>query len=245
MFSKAVKIFLLIFILVTGFFILNGVRPDGGETNDNMSNEQNTDNEKVVVDLAPPRTDSEVSLEQTLKRRRSVRDFTAEPLELSEVGQLLWSAQGISCPEREKRTAPSAGATYPLETYLLAHRVKGLEAGVYRYNPKEHILERVLTDPTEQKLSKAALGQEFIDRAPINFVFTAIYDRTTDRYGQRGERYVHMEAGHATQNAYLQGVSLGLGSVVVGAFDERTVTEILNIPEEEVPVYIMPIGHER
>jgi SagB-type dehydrogenase family enzyme len=197
------------------------------------------------VRLPPPRLDSEVSVEQTLLRRRSVREYTTEPLTLAHVSQVLWAAQGITDERRGFRAAPSAGATFPLETYVAAGRVKDLPAGFYKYHPDSHTLTRAIAQDVRFGLSGAALGQEMIRDAPASLVFAAVYERTAERYGDRAVRYVHMEAGHAAQNVYLQVVALDLGTVVVGAFDDASVKKVLQLPRNEAPLYILPIGHPR
>ncbi len=197
------------------------------------------------IPLPSPRLESEVSVEKALLRRRSVREYTTEPLTLAQVSQVLWAAQGITDERRGFRAAPSAGATYPLETYLAAGRVKDLPAGFYKYHPDSHTLTRAIGQDVRFGLSGAALGQEMIRDAPASVVFSAVYDRTAERYGDRAVRYVHMEVGHAAQNVYLQVVALDLGTVVVGAFDDRSVKTVLQLPRNEAPLYILPIGHSR
>jgi len=196
---------------------------------------------ETEVELPEPRQDSAVSIEETLLKRRSVRHYTGEPLTLQEVSQLLWAAQGTTDP-RGFRTAPSAGATYPLETYIVVGDVQDLTEGVYRYESAEHKLVKVLDGDCRAQLAGAALGQSWVEEGAISIVFTAIYERTTRRYGDRGIRYVHMEVGHAAQNVYLQAVALGLGTVVIGAFYDDQVGEILKLPQNEQPLYIMPVG---
>ena len=196
---------------------------------------------QIEVKLPEPRHDSDVSIEETLLKRRSVRDYTGEPLTLQEVSQLLWAAQGTTNP-RGFRTAPSAGATYPLETYIVVGDVGNLAEGVYRYKSAEHKLVKVLDGDWRGQLAGAALGQSWVKEGAVNIIFTAIYERTTRRYGDRGIRYVHMEVGHAAQNVYLQTVALGLGTVVIGAFRDDQVREILKLPQNEQPLYIMPVG---
>ena len=199
--------------------------------------------EVIDVKLPEPRYDSDVSVEQTLLQRRSVRDYTGEPLSLQQVSQLLWAAQGIT-DLRGLRTAPSAGALYPLEIYLVVGDVENLAGGVYHYQPVGHTLTRVLDGDLRAKLAAAALGQGCVKEGAINIVFTAVYERTTQRYGERGTRYVHMEVGHAAQNVYLQAVALHLGTVVIGAFHDDQVREILSLPQQEQPLYIMPVGRK-
>jgi len=196
------------------------------------------------IKLPNPRYRGDVSLEEALLRRRSVRDYTDEPLTIQEVSQLLWAAQGITDP-RGFRTSPSAGATYPLETYLVAGNVDELAPGLYRYVPGRHVIVKLMDGDLRSQLSKAALGQECVKRGAIDIVFTAIYERTTWRYGRRGIRYVHIEIGHAAQNVYLQATALNLGTVAVGAFYDNRVRKILNLPKGEEPLYIMPVGRRR
>ena len=200
----------------------------------------------AVVPLPDPVYESKlgISLERAILERRSVREYSSDPLTLEEMGQLLWAAQGITEPERGFRAAPSAGATYPLEIYLIAGQVEGLSPGVYSYRPHTHDLELITEGDRRQELFNAALQQTPVREAAINLVFSAVYQRTTQRYGERGIKYVHMEVGHAAQNVYLQVVSLGLGTVVIGAFDDQTVRRALNLPLEEVPLYIMPVGRK-
>ena len=189
------------------------------------------------ISLPKAKEKGATSLEQTLNERRSVRDYKTDPLGLEEVSQLLWAASGVNL---YRKTTPSAGATYPLETYLAAGEVGGLEPVFYHYSPSVHGLEIVRDEDVRKNLSRAALGQGIIARAPIDIVIAAEYGRTAVRYGQRAARYVHMEAGHAGQNISLQAVALGLGTVMIGAFDDEKVRAILGIREE--PLYIIPVG---
>jgi SagB-type dehydrogenase family enzyme len=193
------------------------------------------------VPLPAPRARGERPLEETLRARRSVREYRAEALTLAQVAQLLWAAQGITHRDG-RRTAPSAGALYPLELYLVAGHVQGLVAGVYRYVPPTHELERVSEGDARAALCRAALGQEWVAQAPVVVVVAAVERRTTRKYGARGRQYVHLEAGHAAQNTLLQATALGLGAVMVGAFDDEAVRRVLALPAEETTLYIMPIG---
>ena len=196
---------------------------------------------EIVMKLPEPRYDGNISVEQAILQRRSVRAYTDEPLSLDEVSQLLWAAQGITDPNGF-RTAPSAGGTYPLNVYLVTGNTTDLGAGIYRYEPSGHVLERVVAGDMRAELASAALGQDCVRDGAINIVLTGIYERTTERYGERGIRYVHMEAGHAAQNVYLQAAALNLGTVVVGAFHDDQVREILGIDKKEHPLYIIPVG---
>lgn len=200
-----------------------------------------------ITSLPEPRLHGGISVEEVIKRRRSIRSYADSPLTLAEVGQLLWAAQGITDPKSGFRAAPSAGATYPLEVHLVVGEgtVAGLAAGVYRYLPEGHRLERRLAGDLRARLAAAALGQPWVEAAPITIVITAIYQRTTARYGERGVRYVHLEAGHVGQNIYLQAVALELGTVAVGAFRDAEVAELLGLPQDEVPLYLFPVGRKR
>jgi SagB-type dehydrogenase family enzyme len=195
----------------------------------------------VSFQLPAPGLEGEMSLEQTLVRRRSVRQYTDSALRLEDVSQLLWAAQGVTA-EWGGRTAPSAGALYPLEVYLAAGGVDGLPAGVYRYRPPEHDLVRVTNEDVRRDLCEASLGQDTVREGAIDIVIAGVYDRTTPKYGERGERYVHMEAGHAAQNVYLQATALGLGCVTIGAFIDREVSEIMGMQPNESPLYVIPVG---
>jgi SagB-type dehydrogenase family enzyme len=189
------------------------------------------------IKLPKPKEKGVISIEETLNRRRSVRDYKRGPLSLEEVSQLLWAAQGRNL---YRRTAPSAGATYPLETYLVSGEVEGLTPGIYHYSFSGNSLEMTREQDVRKRLSRAALEQEMIEEAPINIVIAADYGRTTGHYGHRGNRYVHMEVGHVGQNVSLQAIALGLGTVMIGAFEDKQVQEVLGIKEE--PLYIIPVG---
>ncbi|MHC4512102.1 MAG: SagB/ThcOx family dehydrogenase [Planctomycetota bacterium] len=191
--------------------------------------------------LPKPALESDVSLEETLRQRRSVREFAADPLTLEQVAQLLWSAQGIT-GAGGLRTAPSAGALYPLELYLVAGNVDGVAAGVYHYDPERHRLIEVCSGDVRKELAAAALGQDCVQLGAVVLVLAAVYERTTRKYGRRGERYVHMDAAHAAQNVCLQAVALGLGTVVIGAFDDRSVRRVLGLPSGERPLVLLPVG---
>ena len=180
-----------------------------------------------------------VSLEKVLSARRSVRDYKDSALRLSEVAQLLWAAQGITADWGGK-TAPSAGATYPLEIYAVVGDVEGLELGVYHYISGSHSLKKTVEGDLREQLSASALGQRCVAEAPVTVVVTAVSDRTTRRYGERGIRYVHMEVGHVGQNVCLQAKTLGLSTVMIGAFRDEAVKGVLKLKEE--PLYLIPVG---
>jgi len=196
------------------------------------------------VKLPPPRLRGEVSVEEAISKRRSRREYSSEPLKLEEVSNLLWAAQGITDSSNNFRAAPSAGATYPLELYVAVKKggVAALSEGVYHYDPFEHALEKHLNEDVSDELCSAAVSQRWVKDAPMNIIVAALYERTKERYGERGTRYVHMEAGHVGENVYLQAESLGLGTVVVGAFHDDRVQELLELPENQKPLYIIPVG---
>ncbi len=235
--KKRLKIFIpvLTVLLIIGIYFL-------------IANEGNTMDTKIQysnsnkIKLPAPDKKGGMPVELAINNRRSVRDYSDKPLTIKEVSQLLWSAQGITNKERSLRAAPSAGATYPLELYLVADDVTGLDDGVYHYIPKGHYIKKIKDEQIKGELTTAALGQSFISDAPIILVISAVYERTTYRYGDRGKRYVHMEVGHVAENIYLQAESLHLGTVVVGAFADEKVKKLIGMKDKETPMYIMTGG---
>jgi SagB-type dehydrogenase family enzyme len=198
----------------------------------------------ATITLPEPSIDGAGSFAANLRERRSVRDFAASALSLEAVGQLLWAAQGVTSPSGE-RTAPSAGALYPLEIYLVAGNVDGLTEGVYRYHAQGHSLRAHVAGDRRRELAHAALGQPAAREAPAVLVLVALYARTARKYGARAERYVHIEVGHAVQNVYLQAQALGLGTVIIGAFDDDAVRGALELAEQEAPLALLPVGVPR
>ncbi len=196
---------------------------------------------ETTIKLPEPGQKGDMSVEEALLQRRSIREYIEAPLTISEVSQLLWSAQGITA-EWGARTAPSAGALYPLEVYLVAGNVDGLTSGIYKYQPQGHELVIVIDGDLRAELSQAALSQLSVKEGAIDIVIAGVYEKTTKKYDDRGIRYVHMEAGHAAQNIYLQATALNLGTVTVGAFDDEQVKQVMGMPENESPLYIMPVG---
>jgi SagB-type dehydrogenase family enzyme len=207
---------------------------------------------QTTIELPNPRLKGNVSLEETILRRRAVRRYSKKPLLLSQLSQILWSAQGIT-GTRGFRAAPSAGATYPLEIYvvigeqcIVAGEAKQdfqeVQAGIYHYEPNAHSLSLHTSGDLRPYLARAALDEEFITKAPVDIVICALYHRTSYRYGKRGERYVHMEVGHVGENIHLQAVALGLSTVEVGAFNDEAVTKVLGVNQQFKPLYIMPVG---
>ncbi len=190
-----------------------------------------------VISLPEPDLRGSMTLEETLVNRRSVRQFEDTSLTDIQIGQLLWAAQGITYPTG-LRTAPSAGALYPLEIYAATHD------GLFHYCPQTHTIERLLLDDPRPALHQAALRQSSVLEAPLVIVINAVFERTSQKYGEaRTPQYVYLEAGHAAQNILLQAVALELGGVPIGAFYEDQIIEALALPPDEVPLYLIPIGY--
>ena len=196
---------------------------------------------QTVIKLPAPVFTGTLTVDQALRKRRSVREVAPGALTIGAVSQLLWAGQGITGPHGE-RTAPSAGALYPLQLYVVVGEVGSLGPGVYAYRPQEHALVRLAEADVRGELADAALGQSWVSGGAAVIVIAAAYDGPTRQYGTRGTRYVHMEAGHAAQNVYLEAASLGLATVLVGAFDDERVAKILHLPSGERPLGIMPVG---
>jgi SagB-type dehydrogenase family enzyme len=200
------------------------------------------------IELPAPTLDGKTSVEQALGNRRSRRSPGAGALTLTEISQLLWAAQGVTGDGR-LRTAPSAGALYPLELYLVSGGVDGLEAAAYRYVPAEHALELSVPGDLRARLQAAALGQSWVGEAPAALVIAGVVARTAAKYGRRAERYVLIEVGAAVQNVYLQCESLELSTVMVGAFRDADVDAVLQLSEGEAAYAILPLarrsGHVR
>lgn len=205
-----------------------------------------------TLDLPEPQKEGKMSVEESLQNRRSVRRYKDEPITLEELSQVLWAAYGLTReidggPEFLRgglRAAPSAGALYPLDIYVVASNVTGLDTnGIYFYNSQHHTLSLIKSGDYSEKLIDAAGGQMFVGQAPATLVYSAIYNRTTKKYGKRGrERYVCMDLGHSGQNVYLQCTALGLGTCAVGAFSDLKLRALINMTRHEEPLYIMPIG---
>jgi len=220
-----------ILMLVFGLVALFLLSPDGK----NQSVFAQGKGKGEVIQLPSPRYDGDVSVEKALSERRSIRSYKDEPLTLNELSQILWAAQGITEPGRGLRTAPSARALFLLEVYVLPGNVKDLPMGIYRYQPKGHELIKIAEGDKKAELYRA-VGQATIKNAPVALVLTGLSEKT-----QR-QTWMYLEAGHAAQNVYLQAVSLKLGTVAMGGFNEEDVKKALNLPEKEQPLYIMPIG---
>jgi SagB-type dehydrogenase family enzyme len=203
---------------------------------------------EATMNLPKPDTKGTITFEQATTKRRSIRSFADDPLTLKHVSQILWAAQGITDQSQwKKRTTPSAGALYPLELYLVVGKdgAKDLDPGCYHYIPDGHKIEKVKDGDLRELLCAAALGQQSIRQAPVSLVICAVYERTRVKYGDRTERYVHIEVGHVGQNVQLEAVCLGLGSVTIGAFEDDKVGNAVGAPKDHAPLYIIPIGKPR
>lgn len=206
-----VWIFLILFILL-GLLILSS---------DIKRQTLNSNSEQKEILLPQPQRKGETSLEETLQKRRSIREYKNEPLSLKDTAQILWASQGITEGN---------------------HRVEGVAEGVYRYDPKDYKLVSIVGGDFNKTLAEVAANQVWIEKSAAILLISADFEKTTQKYGERGKQYVWMEAGHSAQNVYLQAISLELGTVSVGAFDEGRVQKILNLPENILPLIIMPIG---
>lgn len=203
-----------------------------------------------TIKLPDPVYTGRMSVEESLKERRSMRNFTDKQLSLQEVSQVLWAAYGVSDAESfahiKLKTAPSAGATYPLEIYLMAGNVERLTAGLYKYHPEKNELSLYLKGDIRSQVAKACLDQRMLADAPATIIYNVVFERTTQRYGQRGlERYVYMDIGHSAQNIYLQTTAMGMATCAIGAFEDDKLTKVISPPENEVVMYLMPFGYTK
>jgi len=196
----------------------------------------------LIINLPRVFTKSTMTVTQAIKERRSVREYKNEFLTLQELSLLLLSAQGITDKERELRAAPSAGALYPLELYVVVGKVQDVSAGIYKYIVSQHQLIKKSDGDKRNELASAALAQSCIATAPASIVICGIYERTRRKYGDRAMRYVHMEVGAVAENVYLQGRTLQIGTVFVGAFDDNHVKTVVGVRSEESPLAILPLG---
>ncbi len=192
-----------------------------------------------TIKLPAPKLESAVSIEEAINKRRSVRNFSDKGVNIEQISQLLWAAQGITDKMMGFRAAPSAGALYPIEIYIAE------KGGLFHYLPDGHILETISTKDLRGELSSAALFQASIRSAAVDIIICAVYERVTSKYGQRGIRYTDIEAGHVAQNIHLQAVALGLSSAPIGAFDDNAVSKILSLADDKVPLYIIPVGYKK
>lgn len=229
-------------LFVTALILMMGVSPECPA--------DNPENEKVYT-LPAPSIKGTMSVEEALQQRRSRRQFLDNELSMEQLSQILWSAYGITLKRDDYpvfrgglRTAPSAGALYPLEIYVLIGNVKGIEPGFYKYNSKEHSIRCIISGDLRKEASTAAYNQKMIKEAPAVLFYSAAFERCTKKYGERGkERYVCMDLGHSAENVYLQAEALHLGTCAVGAFSDEALKKLLQLPAEEEPLYMMPFGY--
>ena len=206
-----------------------------------------TKNAHALISLPRPSSDGKVSLEKAIRERRTIRDFRERSLSLNHLSQLFWAAQGITEPTIGRRAAPSGGALYPLDIYVLIgeNGVEKIEAGVYHYLPKEHSISPISKGDRRKEIASASLGQMWMAKAPVIFIITAEYKRITGKYGERGVRYALIEVGHVGQNLFLQAEALGLGAGIVGAFDDLEVSKVAGLPPKHEPLLIVPVGYKK
>jgi SagB-type dehydrogenase family enzyme len=197
---------------------------------------------QAVVHLPEPDSSGKMTVEQALSMRRSVRKFAEQSISMEQLSQLLWSAQGIT-DKRGLRTAPSAGALYPLELYIVAKNIDGLASGIYKYMPDNRKLTLINQGGKIEELSQAAGNQSWITDAAAVVAITGVYERTAAKYGDRAIRYVNIETGCAAENIYLQATAIGLGTTLVGAFADDKVTDVLGLKIDEYPLALMPVGY--
>ena len=197
------------------------------------------------MQLPKPKRQGTLTVERAIEQRRTVRAFGSQMLQLDQLSQLLWSAQGITGRRGFKRSAPSAGALYPMDVYVVIGQasVAQIDSGVYHYEPSGHELSPISRLDLRKGVDRASLSQMWMAQAPINFVITAQYSRITGKYGKRGVRYALIEAGHIGQNIYLQAEALGLKAGIVGAYHDEKLIEIMNLPHSHEPLLIMPAGY--
>ena len=205
------------------------------------SGQKNLKGNSSMIFLPKPNISGRVTVEQTIKNRRSIREYSQEPIELADLSQLLWAAQGVTC-EGGYRSAPSAGATYPLETYVAVFNVENLENGIYKYGCIDHSVGSFKSGDFAGELCEACFNQPCVKNATACIIFTAVESRTTKKYGPKANVYVAMEAGHAAQNVYLQAAALELGVVAVGGFDSNKLAKVLGLSGEEKPLYLLAVG---
>ncbi|TET58043.1 MAG: SagB/ThcOx family dehydrogenase [Promethearchaeota archaeon] len=191
----------------------------------------------MELKLPNPNLKGEKNLEECIYERESVRSYKEKEIEFEKISQILWAAQG---KKGQKRTVPSAGATFPLEIYITLK-----DKGFFHYNFEKHVLELITSEDLSKKLAQASWDQNFIAEAYLNVIICAIFERTTQRYGQRGIRYVYMEVGHCAQNIHLEAVALGLSSVPIGAYEDNKVKDVLDLKKKIEPLYIIPVGYPK
>jgi SagB-type dehydrogenase family enzyme len=232
-------ILIIVFISVLSLYYFSGQKKSV-YTNRNIIN---------VTSLPSPVLTGNISVEEAIQNRRSVRTFSNESITIGNLSQILWAAQGITDNQSSLRAAPSAGQVYPLEIYIIIgnNGVSGLENGVYHYVPSNNTLEKLLNGDLRSDLSGIANGQPWVKQAPIDILITGNYLKMVDKYSDKdlSTRFVDLEAGHVGENIYLESESLGLVTVSLGSFNEKQLVQLLNIPNNETPLYIFPVGYPK
>ena len=254
--GKTLKICRQILLIWGGISLLGVIIFIGSTMLNNDNHDENrvsltkTEGPDLAYILPSPKNNGDLSVEEALQNRRSRRSFQDIGISADQLSQVLWAAYGVTDPKSGSslrgglRTAPSAGALYPFEIYVAIGKVKDIEPGLYKYISQEHKIIRTINKDIKNELSAAALNQDMIKEAPVVVIYSAIYSRMTDTYGKRGhDRYVCIDLGHSAQNVYLQAEALRLGTCAIGAFTDDKVSQVLQLPEEEEPLYIMPIGN--
>jgi SagB-type dehydrogenase family enzyme len=227
---------IIIFIGVSSAYYFSGTTKPTSNTRHVIS----------TVTLPAPKLTGNVSVEAAIQNRRSVRHYSNQSVTLGNVSQILWSAQGITDTQKQLRATPSAGQVYPLEVYVIAGpNVSGLDEGVYQYEPSNNTLEKLMNGDLRTDLSNIADGQPWVKQAPLDILITGNNQKMIDKYPDKAlsTRFVDIEAGHAGENIYLQSVSLGLVTVSLGSFDSNQLTQKFELPSNETPLYIFPVGH--
>jgi SagB-type dehydrogenase family enzyme len=233
---KKITNYLTAFFLMPFFSIRKAMAGKMDSTNGRMKRRMN---------LPKPRLNGEVSVEQAIKHRRTIRSYLSKPLTLEQLSQIFWAAQGITEDRGDKRSAPSGGALYPMDIYAIVgdNGVEGLKAGIYHYDPHKHSALLITEGDFREDVARTALSQMWMARAPLNLVITSEYSRITSKYGTRGERYAMIEAGHVGQNIFLQAEALGLRAGIVGAFHDNDVIRAMKIKKSHEPLLILPLGY--
>jgi SagB-type dehydrogenase family enzyme len=229
-------------IVLIALFLLSLINPFGAR--DSVINAQEsvklTEKEKDMseISLPPAKAIGKMSVEEAIQKRKSVRKYSDKALSPEQVSQILWAAYGTN-PRKGfvGRNVPSAGALYPIAVYLVD------KTGIYRYQPLNHSLLPVRKGNFQSDLVVAAMGQTYVKQASASLVVTGDVGKCAQRYGERAFRYVAMEAGHIGQNVSLQAVVLGLDTVMLGAFQDEAVAEVLKLSDKETPLYIIPVGY--
>ena len=234
------KIYLSLFLTIIMAIVFLAIFKKDIYKDNSVDKKLEIKNNNLLINLPKPSLKGEISFEEAVLKRRSVRSYSDEPLKIEEVSQLLWASQGITDFDYNFRTTPSAGALYPLSIYIVVENVENLDSGIYKYLPESHSVEKIKEGNFRNDIYENSLKQSSIKESSLIIIICADYQITRNKYKEHAEKYVHMESGHVGQNIYLQSVSLNLGVVAVGAFDNQEIKNIIN--SKEVPIYIFPIG---